>query len=401
MATILCLLAILPAFYGVMITGDFSQYAYKPSHKQVYFVLQNRAYLIGASIVLWVGGLIWHLLISPTAWWVLILCGLLTTAFIIAGFFMPAYILFQGVHQPQWLTVEEAKHVSPDEPIIGLNINGDARAYPVDAILRPHMVHHTVGGEPVSMTYCMLCNTAMAFKPELAGQKLNLIAPMQWENNLMLYDPDTGNLVQQITGEILYGPAAGQNLSQYPTQIMSWQAWQSLHPQTKVLHHPPQGIFDKFVRTMLRTQIFEPNFKQTAPIFPTIKQFDERLANKAEVLGVCVETQCKAYPITYLQQHPVLNEQINQTDLLVAYDGQQDIGDVFYSQHEGQKLTFTPKTDGDSFRLLDAETNSTWTMTGEAIAGPLQEAKLNPYPHFNRVLWFSWFNFYPQTEVAL
>ena len=136
MATVLMLLALLPAIYGVMITGDFSQYAYKPTRKQVYFVLRKRLYLISAGILLWLAGFVLHLLFTPINAWFLIISGILLLLFITAGFLMPGYILFRALHQPHWISVTEANdYLSSDESVIGIEINGDARAYPVHDLI--------------------------------------------------------------------------------------------------------------------------------------------------------------------------------------------------------------------------------------------------------------------------
>jgi hypothetical protein len=402
MATVLIFLALLPALYGVLITGDFSQYVYKPSRRQVRWVLTNRRYLISAALLLWALGLAWHLSINPTKPVLLIVTAILLLLFLTAGFLMPGYILFRSLNQPEWITVAEANdQLDPDEPVIGLEINGDARAYPVDTILRPHMVHDVVGGEAVTMSYCMLCNSAMAFKPAVAGEKQQFITPLQWENNLMLYDASSQHLVQQLTGRIIGGADEGEALQAFPTRIMPWSAWRQLHPETKVLHHPPRQLFDKMARTMFRTQIHEPNQVQEAPIFPTIEHFDPRLPNKSKVLGVCVQDACKAYPVTYLQQHHVVNDDLHDTPLLIVYDPELDAGDVFYREHAGKTLTFQQEIGpGGDLLLRDEETGSHWNVTGLAIAGSLEGSQLRPTTHFSRVYWFSWANFYPQTEVA-
>lgn len=310
--------------------------------------------------------------------------------------------MFRAVNRPTWKSASEADaDLSVDDPVIGLEINGDARAFPIDFILRAHMANETIGGEDVTLSYCMLSNTAMAFKPELNGQKMRFITPMQWENNMMLYDAASGHLSQQIIGRDLNNPDADHVLSSFPTRIMPWAAWRKLHPDTKVMYHPPQTLFDRLVRAMLRSQFYVPNFKQEKPMFPTISEFDLRLPTKSEVLGVCVQDVCKAYPLTHLKQQPVTNDDLNGAPLLIAYDSEQDVADVFDRQHDGKTLTFRHETGSDgSFLLVDEETNSKWNMTGQAISGALEGSRLKAVTHYNRVLWFSWSNFYPETELA-
>ena len=402
MATVFFLLALIPAFYGAMIGGDFSQHLYKPSHKQVKFFLTYRWYMLGVSILLWLLGLIYHLQIEAVARWIVILSAALLALFIVAGFFMAGYIMFRSVRKPVWLPASEASsHYSEDEPVIGLEIDGDARAYPIDVVLRPHLVYDTVGGEAVTMTYCMLCNSAMAFKSEFERQDLEFMTPMQWENNLMIYSPGTEHLVQQLTRNVVGGRDDGKELETFPTRIMSWKAWRYLHPGTKILYHPPKKGFDQLARYLLRTKIHEPNQQQEAPIFPTITRFDSRLPNKAEVLGVCVEGSCKAYSIEFLKEQNVLNEELNGKALLVAFDPNLEVADVFEREHEGQQLSFQSSVpESGEFQLIDIETHSTWDMTGKAIAGPLKGTQLAPYTHYNRVFWYSWINFFPETELA-
>ena len=402
MATTLFLLAVLPAFYGLLITGDFSQFMYKPSHSQIRFVLRYRWFLLGGSVLLWTLGLLFHLQAAPVSSWLLLLTGFLIILFSIAGFFMPGYILFRSLNQPDWISTDEANHhLQEEETVIGLEINGDARAYPVDMILRPHMVNDEIGGEAVTMSYCMLCNSAMAFKSAFRDEELSLITPLQWENNLMMYNPSTEHLVQQISGRIVGGRDDGESLQSYPTRIMPWRAWKKLHPDTSVLYHPPQNPFDSFVRKMFRTNIHEPNMVQEAPVFPTITRFDSRLPNKSRVLGVCLGEDCKAYPIDYLFRNPVMNDTLGEQLLLIAYDQKLDVADVFDRQYEGQTLTFRHEIDENgNFLLVDEQTASRWDMTGKAISGPFTGAQLQPYAHFNRVYWFSWFNFFPETRLA-
>jgi hypothetical protein len=402
MVIVLMGLALLPALYGVMITGDLTQFVYKPSRRQVYFVLTNRLYLIGGSLGLWAAGLAWHFLVEPASLLVIVIGTVLLFLFITMGYLMPGYIMFINLRQPNWITAEEAnKNLPSDEPIIGFEINEDARAIPVEPILRPHMIHDVVGGEDVTMSYCMLSNSSMVYKAEFGGEKMRLMTPLQWENNMMMYDPGSKHLIQQVTGRVVGGPDDGQALETFPTLMMSWGTWQQLHPDTKVLYHPPRKLFDKLIRTMMRTQFYEPNRRQEETLFPTIEQFDTRLPNKTEVLGICAGDVCRAYPFAYLEEHSVINEELDDEPLLVAYDPKRDVGDVFRRRQNGRPLTFRHEieADGNCF-LFDEETGSKWDMTGTAVAGPLEGSRLEPYAHFSRVFWFSWANFYPETELA-
>ena len=402
MAIVLSLMAIVVAGAAALITGDFTQMVYKPTRKQIYVVLKNRNWIVLASVGIWAAGFYAHLnfaAISP-AW--LITTGVITAFLLTMAFLMSPAILFHGVRNPSWLTAATADvHLDPHDMVIGLEINGDVRAFPIKWINRPHLVEDTIGGLPILMSYCMLCNSAMAFRSELNGQKLKLIAALQWENNVILYDIKTTNMVQQVTGEIIYGPDAGKTLDFYATRIMNWAAWKTHYPHTKVFHYPPQSWLDGKIRWLLETNIFEPNAQQEAPFFPTIEQTDGRLPAKTEVFGVKAGDDVKAYPASFIKQEIVFNDELGGTPLVMTYDAVHDAADIFSRDCAGQTLTFTHYVnDGCSHLLVDEETCSVWDMTGRAIAGPLEGAQLEAYPHFSRIMWYSWANFYPETAVA-
>ncbi len=313
---------------------------------------------------------------------------------------MAGYLMFPVVRQPEFMPATEANsRLKPDDMVIGVAINGEARAYPLKWIARPHVVEDTVGGVPLNVTYCLLSNSSLTFEATEDGQRTQFIVPLQWENNLMLYDPQKKRLIQQINGEIMGGPNAGRHLPQVPSRILPWHEWQAEYPQTQVWDYRPGDLFAPLMRAMLK-MIRQQNEERSAPFFPTITRFDPRLPNKAQVLGVETEDASRAYGLDYLEQHPVLNDEVGETPLLVAYDSEQGAAAIYDRRNNGQVLTFQPAVDGDKAAFVDAETGSTWDQTGQAVAGPLKGTALSPVNHLSRVLWFSWFNFYPQTELS-
>lgn len=116
--------------------------------------------------------------------------------FTVMGFLAPGYILFRNIWNPSWIPPEQANsYLDPDENVIGVSINNDVRAISVDDILRPHIVHETIGGQPVTLSFCMLSNSAMAYKHEFKEKDLHMIIPMQYENNMFLLDDNGGMLI--------------------------------------------------------------------------------------------------------------------------------------------------------------------------------------------------------------
>lgn len=71
---------------------------------------------------------------------------------------------------PRAVSVGEAEEdLSPTEPVIGLLIGGEARAYPLRVLIWHEIANDTLGGVPVAVTFCPLCNTAIVFDRRLDG----------------------------------------------------------------------------------------------------------------------------------------------------------------------------------------------------------------------------------------
>jgi hypothetical protein len=267
-------------------------------------------------------------------------------------------------------------------------------------MLRPHVVHSVVGGEPVAMTYCGLSHVGKAFRADVDGHPLRLVVTTQLENNLVLYDTVSHHLIQQIAGQFSDGKEAGRQLSEYPTQIMPWSAWRALYPATQVFYNPPGGVLDRLVRGMVHRLLhrhFDP--ATTSPVFPTIRRFDGRLHPKNEVIGVSYQGVHHAYALEYLRSQQVVNDQVGALPIVVVCDPTRDIVEVFERAPE-QALTFALVPSAAPFAFQDAESGSLWNITGEAISGPAKGHRLKPYPHASRVLWMVWYNFYPDTHLA-
>lgn len=399
MVALLAILSVIPVGIAAMITGDFSQMVYKPKRSAVFLILKHRLALCALSIFLWLAAVVLHIFVNPTSLILLKITGVLVLIQLILGFVMSPYIMFPAIRRPNWLSVEDADTIiSGDEPVIGLVINGDARAYPVNWTFRPHIVEDTVGGEPVAMTYCLLSNLGLAFKPELNGQPMNFIMPIQWENNMMIFDTRGGRLIQQINGDVMFGPDAGEKLDKYPTEIISWSAWKESYPTTRVLNNPVSGLFDRFVRFFIGQFFLKVNREQEAPMFPTIKVFDERLPNKTEVLALEKDGVFRAYTIDYIRHHGVVNDTLKDAHSVLMCKGERV--SVFSRLLNGQILNFERVLDNDIIIVQDSETRSQWDGTGRAVSGFLEGNRLESINYYSRILWYIWVNFHPDTELV-
>jgi len=279
MALILAVLSLLPVLVGFFTTGDFSQFVFKPPLWLVRVVFGSRYLLIALSVGLYVSAIIVHTLIAPTSIVLLIVIGVLVLVLTYGAFFAESTLLFPAIQQhPTWLTSTLASPLLvPSDLVLAVEVNDDVRAYPVKWITRPHIVRDTIGGEPVTMTYCALSHLGKAFRTESAGLRVALTV----ENNLVYYDRTSKQLVQQITDKVLSGKVARAPLSEYSTRMMPWSACSALYPRVQVFSNPARGYLDRLIVRFVSSMV-DPHLSMasTQIAFPTIKRFDPRLPPK-------------------------------------------------------------------------------------------------------------------------
>ena len=140
------------------------------------------------------------------------------------------------IDDPKFVPLDEASQYSEREPVIALSINGDARAYPLSVLTWHEIVNDEVGGKPVIVTYCPLCNASIVFDGELDGRKLDFGTTGRLRNSdLVMYDRQTESWWQQFTGEAIIGELLGRKLKMLPSTTLSFAAFKERYPDGKVL----------------------------------------------------------------------------------------------------------------------------------------------------------------------
>jgi hypothetical protein len=142
-----------------------------------------------------------------------------------------------SIDDPEFASVAERTDWLADrEPVIGLSIDGDARAYPLRVLTWHEIVNDTVGGTPVAVTYCPLCNTAIVFEATVAGDRLTFGTTGKLRHSdLVMYDRQTGTWWQQFTGRAIVGAHTGRKLEIVPARLESWGEFRKRHPDGRVL----------------------------------------------------------------------------------------------------------------------------------------------------------------------
>jgi hypothetical protein len=174
------------------------------------------------------------------------------------------------IDDPKFLSPVGATFLADGEPVLAVEIDGDARAYPLQIMTWHEIVNDEIGGVPVAVTYCPLCNTGIAFeRPTIDGELLDFgTSGKLYNSNLVMYDRQSGTYWAQATGQALVGPYSGEQLQFVPARILSFGDWREEHPDGLVLsrdtgHERPYGE-NPYVSAAPRTNI--PDMTTRAPI---------------------------------------------------------------------------------------------------------------------------------------
>lgn len=254
-----------------------------------------------------------------------------------------------ALFNPRFVSPAEVQFLKPDDRVLGVSLNGVAKAYPERIMIWHEIVNDDFNGKPVVVSFCPLCGTGEAHFAKLDGKRLSFgVSGLLYNSNLLLYDKQTESLWSQLLGKAITGPMKGSVLKGLPVVHTVWEAWKKVHPDTLVLS-------DK--TGFERNYSYNPysDYLSNAVVMFRVNRESHRFHPKEWVLGVEANGKYKAYPFTELAK----------ADYLVR------------DTVAGKTLEIR----------LDPATRSAQAFT----AGKL-------YPS-QTVYWFAWFAFHPETDT--
>lgn len=319
-----------------------------------------------------------------------------------------------AIDSPVFYSADSVGYLGPNDPVLSLEIDGDARAYPLEVMIWHEIVNDTVGGIPVVVAYCPLCNSVTVFDRRIEGRVIDFgTSGLLFNSSLVMYDRQTETLWSHFAGRPLYGELDEAELVDYPATIVGFGAWRDAHPDGLVLsaetgHDRPYG------------QNPYPGYDDvTREPFLFEGEVDGRYTPMTRVVGVSTgqadgtdgrAEAALAFPLLDLREVGVMTGRLEDTDVVAFWvpgtssaldsvtvsDGV-DVGatGVFVPEIEGQQLTF----ESTSGVITDIETGSTWDIFGTATAGELAGSSLEQLPHID-TFWFAWVAFHPAGEVG-
>ena len=310
------------------------------------------------------------------------------------------------IDNPVFIDVSDNLDIlDPAEPVVALEIDGDARAYPIRAMIWHEIVNDTVGGVPVSVTYCPLCNSAVTYSREINGVETTFgTSGRLFASALVMYDRATESLWTHFDGRAIVGVLAGTELEAIGSPLMAWGDFRDAYPTGQILDWNQTGFDRDYGRNP-----YEGYDDDTTQPFLFRGALDDRGLAKQRVVGIAIDGEAVAYDLEFLsvEEASATNIVVADQDLVILWkagqasaldagllDQGRDVGSVgvFSRVVDGRSLTFT--TEGEQF--VDEETGSVWLINGEATSGPLAGTRLERVEHLD-TFWFSWSTYQPDT----
>ena len=306
--------------------------------------------------------------------------SLLAFAMVVAYLFNFEMAAEKMFYQPRELRMADAKTnaVKLEKLVLGIEQNGQAKAYPIQFMGYHHQVLDTVGGIPVMVTYCTVCRTGRVFSPVVNGkpERFRLVGMDHF--NAMFEDATTHSWWRQVTGEAVAGPLKGVSLPEVPSTQTSLQKWLDLYPNSLVMQRDPS--FQEEYDSMDTYDLGIGRGKLTGTDTASWNE-------KSWVVGIATDKQhAKAYDWNRLKTEQIIQDQVGEFPIVLVL-AKDNVSFVAYKRPDKSALF---SFQNDTLSLSEKR----WDLLGRAV-NPADEnlTKIPAYQEF----WHSWRTFHPYT----
>ena len=281
---------------------------------------------------------------------------------------------------PARIPAAEAGYLLDEDLVFGVEVNDDARAYPLRIMGWHEMFNEVIGGVPVALAYCTLCGSGILYETEVEGQDEPLTlssSGLLYRSNKLMYDRQTGSLWNQFTGRPVSGPLrdSGIELGIRPVAIMTWARWRETHPETTVL-----SLKTGFSRDYGSGVVYRDYFATPDLMFPALVD-ETDVKQKDYVFGVRALGESRAWPLEAFADEMVINDAVGPQQLVLVGNA---AGRTVRAYERGGRTFMKAAEPG----ALQDQDGGLWRMTEAALEGP-DGARL-PRVAGRLSYWFAW-----------
>ena len=293
------------------------------------------------------------------------------------------------LRSPRMLAADEATYLADSNIVFGLEVNGDARAYPKRILAWHEMFVDHIGDVPVAGVYCTLCGAMVLYKTEHAGVNHELgTSGFLYRSNKLMYDRATQSLWNTLWGTPVVGPLVGHGIELETLGVVTttWGAWRKRHPQTLVLSQDTGYTRDYSEGAAYREYFATDELMFNVPVL------DRRLKNKDEILGFIMggeEFRPLALASSFLQQNSLYHDKVGQQDIVILTD---DSG-----AHRVYETGGTMFESWDRFATAIDSDGTPWKLSEARLES--DDGRIKNRLPAHRAFWFGWYSAYPNTRL--
>ncbi len=309
----------------------------------------------------------WH---RKRKWLLIIPIAIVAYVIYMANFTMAADAMFKQPGQ-LLMTGSDKNKVDSSRLVIGVSINGEAKAYPIQFLGYHHHIQDTVGGKAVIVTYCTVCRTGRVFEPIVNGKKEKFRLVGMDHFNAMLEDASTKSWWRQVTGEAITGKLKGQKLPEVFSTQTSLTNWLSLHPNTLIMQAD-----SSFIQSYSKTTKYEDGTSRGGLTGTDSLSWKD----KSWVIGVKAGDERKAYDWIQLKKERIILDKMDNISLLLVV-AKDDRSFFAFERPADTKFNLNNDTieyNGKHFRIDGKGIDTSYS--------------LKPVPAYQE-FWHSWANF--------
>lgn len=322
---------------------------------------------------------------------------------------------FPTIDFPDFLGKDEGlKAFFPHEPVISIELNGQAKAYPLNMLTTHEISNDILGDIPILATYCPLCNAGVVYDRRLVteGNQEVLqfeVSGMLRKSDMVMLDTKTESLWQQLMGESIVGNYSGRLLEVLPSLIISVEEFFNRYPEGMILSN--LSADEKVAQHYGNNPYVGYDAMDGKPYerYFSHNDMDSRLPAMERVIDIHVDGSYKIYPFSKVAEQGIINDTYKGVHAVLFHSEQtvsvMDAEKISESKSIGSVTVFNPVVDGRHLTFktrkgvfTDDQTGSLWDITGRCVKGELEGSQLTILPHSNHFA-FAWMAFYPDSEI--
>ncbi len=319
------------------------------------------------------------------AWWMGIPL-MLQALMLYTTFNMHQENMFPADDFPECTEDLETLPLNPDDDIAVIEVEGETKAYPLQYVIHHHIVNDYIGNKIISLSYCAMCRTVIAFDVSDLGP---LYVGSFKNANMVVGDRKTRTLFQQATFESVLGPLHPSTLKPFPCQMLPWHDVLELKPQPKTAVVTEHDLRD-FILPLPIPGLWKRLMKsdKTPGLFASSK--DRRYPARTRVIGF--EIGNKSY--VCLKKEVIRSATVDLPDQKLILVSAGDTVNGFADTAGGNHLKLSKDPAG---KILDENSGTRWDPRGKYQEGPLKEDL--QYRTISDEYWFSWMQFHQDAEL--